>query len=53
MWRCISLRKRRLAEGIETEAAEKACAHLADPSDHKVCVYDVLATQNTNMAGAW
>lgn len=47
-----ALRRRRLAEGMPTKAAEKACAHLSG-DDFKACVYDVLATQDTNMAGAW
>ena len=46
------LRQRRLASGISTEAAEKACSHLA-AEDRKDCVFDVIATQNVNMAGAW
>jgi len=48
----VALRRRRLASGIPTEVAEKACAHLSG-ADAKACVYDVLATQNTDMAGAW
>jgi len=48
-----ALRKRRLANGIPMEDAEKACAHLTDASDHKACVFDVIATQDENMAGAW
>lgn len=47
------LRQRRLASGIPMEDAEKACAHLADASDHKACVFDVIATQDTNMAAVW
>ena len=47
------LRRRRLADGLATEAAEKACAHLEDVSDRKACVYDVVATQDIDMAGAW
>ena len=47
------LRQRRLAGGLEMEAAEKACAHLESADDRKACVYDVLATQDVDMAGAW
>lgn len=47
------LRQRRLATGIPMEEAEKACDHLKDASDHKACVFDVLATQDTNMAAVW
>ncbi|CAB9499033.1 domain-containing protein [Seminavis robusta] len=47
------LRKRRLANGLVEEEVEKACAHLQDPSDHKACVFDVIATQDPAMAGAW
>jgi hypothetical protein len=46
------LRNRRLAEGMPYEEAEKACSHLA--ADEKdACIYDVLATQDADMAGAW
>ena len=48
-----ALRRRRLANGIPMEDAEKACAHLEDPSDRQSCVYDVVATQDVDMAGAW
>ena len=47
-----ALRKRRLAEGISTEAAEQACSHLSG-ADFSACVFDVIATQNMDMAGAW
>lgn len=47
-----ALRRRRLAEGISTEAAEQACSHLSG-ADLSACVFDVIATQNTDMAGAW
>ena len=47
-----ALHRRRLAEGIPSQGGEKACAHLSE-DDFKACVYDVLATQDTNMAGAW
>lgn len=44
-------RKRRLGESkISTEAAKQACA-LA--YDQDACVFDVLATQNKDMAGAY
>ena len=47
------LRQRRLADGMETESAEAACAHLEDAQDRQACVYDVIATQDVSMAGAW
>ena len=47
------LRQRRLATGIPMEDAERACAHLSNPSDHKACVFDVIATQDTSMAAVW
>lgn len=46
-------RRRRLAEGISVEEAEAACASLKDPSDRKDCVYDIVATQDVEMAGAY
>ena len=47
-----ALRKRRLEEGISTESAEEACSHLTG-DDFTACIYDVIATQDTGMAGAW
>jgi hypothetical protein len=47
-------RRRRLdASSIKEEEAEKACASLKDPLDRKECVYDVLATQDLEMVGAF
>jgi len=47
-------RARRLAESdITEEAAEKACAGLKDEFDRKGCVYDILATQDMDMVGAY
>jgi hypothetical protein len=47
-------RRRRLDESSIKEAeAEKACASLKDPLDRKDCVYDVLATQDLEMVGAF
>jgi len=47
-------RARRLAESdISEEAAEKACANLKDELDRKDCVYDILATQDMDMVGAY
>ncbi|KAL3939350.1 MAG: hypothetical protein SGBAC_005908 [Bacillariaceae sp.] len=48
-------RKRRLAESnISIEAAEAACgAALTDPFTIKDCVYDILATQDMDMVGAF
>ena len=47
------LRARRLADGMTMAQAEQACAHLIDPMDHKACVFDVVATQDVNMASVW
>ena len=47
-------RARRLAESnITVEAAEAACATLKDPLTIKDCVYDILATQDLDMVGAF
>ena len=47
-------RKRRLSESkISVEQAEKACATLKDPLTIKDCVYDILATQDLDMVGAF
>jgi len=47
-------RKRRLAEStISVEQAEAACAPLKDPLSIKDCVYDILATQDLDMVGAF
>lgn len=48
-------RNRRLAESnISIEAAEAACAAaLHDPLTIKDCVYDILATQDMDMVGAF
>eukprot|EP00980_Cylindrotheca_fusiformis_P010378 scaffold2307_cov123-Cylindrotheca_fusiformis.AAC.2 len=46
--------RRRLDENLlQEEEAEKACAGIPDPLDRKDCVYDVLATQDIDMAGAY
>ena len=46
--------RRHLMEGrISEEQAEAACAQLKDPFDRKDCVYDILATQDVDMAGAY
>lgn len=47
------LRQRRLADGIPTEEAEKACAHLSSEDDRTACVFDIIATQDVNMAAVW
>ncbi|KAL3932014.1 MAG: hypothetical protein SGBAC_011048 [Bacillariaceae sp.] len=45
---------RRLDESsVLEEDAEKACANLKDELDRKDCVYDILATQDLDMAGAY
>ncbi|CAJ1937956.1 unnamed protein product [Cylindrotheca closterium] len=47
-------RHRRLGEStIAVEAAEAACAKLKDELDRKDCVYDILATQDLDMVGAF
>jgi hypothetical protein len=47
-------RQRRLAEStISIEQAEAACATLNDPLSIKDCVYDILATQDLDMVGAF
>ena len=47
-------RRRRLDESsIKEEQAEAACARLKDPLDRKDCVYDVIATQDLDIAGAY
>ena len=47
-------RQRRLAESeITIEQAEAACASLKDPLSVKDCVYDILATQDLDMVGAF
>lgn len=47
-------RRRRLAEStISMEEAESACNGFKDPLDVKDCVYDILATQDLDMVGAF
>merc|ERR1712232_418432 len=47
-------RKRRLEESsVSAEDAEKACASLTDELNRKDCVYDIIATQDMDMAGAY
>jgi len=47
-------RRRHLIESSVTEeAAEAACATLTDPLDRKDCVYDILATQDLAISGAY
>jgi len=47
-------RRRRLAEQVITaEQAEAACSVLKDFLDRKDCVYDILATQDLDMVGAF
>lgn len=47
-------RRRRLAESpISIDQAEQACASLNDPLSVKDCVYDILATQDLDMVGAF
>jgi len=47
-------RRRRLNEfSVTEEKAEAACASIADELDRKDCVYDIIATQDLEMAGAY
>jgi len=47
-------RRRRLDEqSVDVKQAEAACAGLKNPLDRKDCVYDVLATQDLDMVGAF
>eukprot|EP00980_Cylindrotheca_fusiformis_P024617 scaffold12169_cov132-Cylindrotheca_fusiformis.AAC.5 len=47
-------RRRRLDEtSLSEEKAEAACASVEDPIDRKNCVYDILATQDLDMVGAY
>eukprot|EP00526_Cylindrotheca_closterium_P008307 CAMPEP_0113651310 /NCGR_PEP_ID=MMETSP0017_2-20120614/27340_1 /TAXON_ID=2856 /ORGANISM="Cylindrotheca closterium" /LENGTH=835 /DNA_ID=CAMNT_0000563953 /DNA_START=15 /DNA_END=2522 /DNA_ORIENTATION=+ /assembly_acc=CAM_ASM_000147 len=47
-------RRRRLgASTVTEEDAEIACSKLTDPLDRKDCVFDVLATQDIDMVGAF
>jgi len=47
-------RRRRLDESsISVEQAEAICATLKDPLTIKDCVYDILATQDLDMVGAF
>lgn len=47
-------RRRKLSEAtVSLEQAEAACAELKSALDRKDCVYDILATQDLDMAGAF
>ncbi|CAJ1959345.1 unnamed protein product [Cylindrotheca closterium] len=46
-------RRRLDGSSISEEEAEAACAQLEDKLDRKDCVYDILATQDLDMAGAY
>ena len=47
-------RHRRLDEqSITGDQAEAACSRLRNPLDRKDCVYDILATQDLDMVGAF
>jgi hypothetical protein len=47
-------RRRRLGENtVSEEDAEVTCASLQDAADRKDCVYDILATQDLDMVGAY
>jgi hypothetical protein len=47
------IKRRRLGSGISEEAAQKACASVADMDDREWCVFDVMATGDSEMAGAY
>jgi len=38
---------------VDQAAAEAACSHLVDPEEQKACVFDVVSTQDLNMASTW
>jgi len=47
-------RRRRLHESkVTEEEAQAACAGLKDELDRKDCIYDIFATQDLDMAGAY
>lgn len=47
-------RRRRLDESsVPEDKAEAACAAVGDEIDRKNCVYDILATQDLDMVGAY
>jgi len=47
-------RRRRLSEStVSVEEAEAACSKVGDNLDVKDCVYDILATQDLDMVGAF
>jgi len=47
-------RRRRLGTlSVTEDQAEAACAHLDTAADRKDCVYDILATQDLDMVGAY
>jgi hypothetical protein len=45
-------KRRRLGEGITEAVAKAACAHV-DADDFDFCVYDVMATNDLTMVGAY
>ena len=48
------LRRRRLAESTLTvDSIEKACAHLESAEERKACEFDVVSTQDIDMAAVW
>ena len=47
-------RRRQLGEiSVTEDQAVEACAHLGNAADRKDCVYDILATQDLDMVGAY
>ena len=47
------IKRRRLGSSLSEAAAEKACAHVTNEDDREWCVFDVLATGDAEMAGAY
>jgi hypothetical protein len=47
-------RRRRLGESATKVAqAEEACAHVVDPDEREECIFDVMLTDDIEMAGAY
>ena len=48
------LKSRRLGESsIDLNDAKRACAHVSNPQDFDACVFDVLATNDKDLAGSY
>jgi hypothetical protein len=48
----LDKRRRRLSEGVTEDVAKAACAHVS-VDDFDFCVYDVMATNDVGMVGAY